>query len=120
MSTVYTVQATLVGRYWDVYVPTINRSTQARNMKEIATMAKDLIAIMTSETQPQINIEYIVPQEVRESLDYKAQAQQLEQLAQAKQRQAATLLHDKGMSFREIGALLGVSYQRAHQLVAQS
>lgn len=120
MTAVYTVQATPVGKYWDIYVPAINRSTQARNMREIALMAQDLISIMTQEAQPQINVEYMVPQEVQESLDYKARAQQLEQLAQAKQRQAATLLHDKGMPFRDIGALLEISYQRAHQLVAQS
>ena len=33
-------------------------------------------------------------------------------------RSAAQELRDEGLTVREIGTLLGVSYQRAHQLLA--
>lgn len=36
----------------------------------------------------------------------------------AEVRQAARLLSEQGMSLRDVGAALGVSYQRAHQLLS--
>lgn len=120
MTIMYTVQATPAGKYWNVYVPALDRSTQARNIKEIALIAKDLITVITEESPPQINVEYVVPEDVQEAIRLKAQAQHLKTQARAKQRQAAQILHDKGMTLRDIGALLGISYQRVHQLVAQA
>lgn len=89
----------------------------ATSVREIETMAKDLIEIMTGEQNPAIAVEYInLPDEVGESIKLKAEAERVEAEARDKQRQAVVSLHDMGMPFREIGAILGISYQRAHQL----
>jgi hypothetical protein len=53
----YQVVADPEGRYWHVRVPAINRSTQARNIKEIPVMVTDLIEIITGETNPELSVE---------------------------------------------------------------
>jgi transposase-like protein len=35
-----------------------------------------------------------------------------------KAREAARILHEEGMPLRDVGRVLGVSHQRAHQLVS--
>lgn len=45
MST-YTVRATRDGRFWLIEVPELGHYTQARNVGEIETMARDLIAVV--------------------------------------------------------------------------
>jgi len=42
----YTVEATRVGSVWLVYVPEVDRTTQARSRDEIEPMARDLVAVM--------------------------------------------------------------------------
>lgn len=117
MSKIYDVEATPDGRYWCVDVPDVGRVTMATSLKEVDAMAKDLIEIMTGEENPAIVVHLHVPDEVAESLRLKKEAEEAERKARDKQREAAVSLHSKGMPFREIGALLGISYQRAHQLV---
>lgn len=34
------------GRFWNIRVPEVERSTQARNLREAEAMGRDLIAIM--------------------------------------------------------------------------
>ena len=43
----YTVIAVREGRWWSIYVPEIDRHTQARRKSEIEPMARDLISVMT-------------------------------------------------------------------------
>ena len=43
----YTATAVREGRWWSIYVPEVDRHTQARRQSEIEPMARDLISIMT-------------------------------------------------------------------------
>jgi len=118
----YTVTATPEGRWWHVEVPAIGRVTQARNTKEIPIMAADLVEIMTGETNPDLDIHYQVPESVRNHLAAATAARQAEATArtQAAQelRAAAKELRAAHLSLADVGAVLGVSHQRAAQLVA--
>ena len=116
MSHAYKVVATPDGRAWCLEVPEIGRVTMAVSVKEIDVMAKDLISIMTGESNPAITVEYALPEEATEAMRLKAEAERIEAESQAQQRKAVRKLHGDGMPFREIGTLLGISYQRAHQL----
>ena len=116
MSHTYKVEATPDGKAWCLDVPEINRVTMASSIKEIDAMAKDLISIMTGEQDPEIAVEYKLPEEATEALRLKAEAERIEAEAQSQQRRAVIRLHGDGMPFREIGQLLGISHQRAHQL----
>lgn len=42
----YRAKVSRDGKFWLIYVPKIDRWTQARNLGEVETMARDLIAIM--------------------------------------------------------------------------
>lgn len=102
--------------YWCVKVPAINRATQAKNLKEVDLMAKDLISIMTGEENPEITVEMQLPESVSEAIRLRRETELLENQARAKQREAVSVLHDMGFTFRDIGKTMGISYQRAHQL----
>jgi antitoxin StbD len=45
---VYTVHVTRGEKYWVVHVPEVERYTQARHLRKVDAMARDLIAVMTN------------------------------------------------------------------------
>jgi 1,6-anhydro-N-acetylmuramate kinase len=106
---------------WEVSVPAVNRVTMARNLREVDMMASDLIEIMTEEKNPQLDVRIELPDSVQSKLDamnnYRHQAHELEEQATREQAEAIRSLHESGMPYRDIGTALGISYQRAHQLV---
>lgn len=113
-------------RFWLVHVPEVQRHTQARTVDEIEPMARDLIAIMTGAPPDAIDVEVTVelPASVQAKLDRVEQARTTERTARAdaaaELRSAADELKRSGMSVRELGRVLGVSYQRASQLTSGS
>ena len=123
-STTYTVRAHRDGdRFWLVHIPEIDHYTQARNVAEIETMARDLIATLRglAPTDIALEIDIALPADVRQRLDEAAnlreQEAEMRRAAADNVRVAATSLHRSGISLRDIGKLLGVSFQRAGQLV---
>ena len=117
----YTVEAQPAGRYWALEVPEIDRVTQARNVKEIEIMARDLIEIMTETTDFDMNIQLKLPAAVD---DHRQRAKRLraEELriraeAAGEMRAAARALRNEGLSLRDVGAVLEVSTARAGQLL---
>lgn len=122
---VYRATAEQVGKFWHIAVPEINRVTQARNLREADAMVTDLISIMT-DVEPdtfEVEMELLLPPE---ALAHKEAAEVLRNEAATAQaqaafesRRAALTLRENGYTLRDIGAALGVSYQRAHQLVTE-
>ena len=114
------------GRFWRVRVPDIDRSTQARSLSEAEAMVKDLVAIMTDVPQNSfdVDMEIILPEDVQLELD---QSVALREQAKRSQAEAARLARDaahrlraRGLSLRDIGQALGVTFQRAKQLVDEA
>lgn len=119
---IYHAEATRDGRFWLVAVPEIDQVTQARTIAEIEVMARDLIAI-TEDVAPdsfQIDVHISMPAEAQKQLEeatrLRAVAAETQNRAAQYARDAALQLHNAGIPLRDVGALLGVSYQRAHQL----
>ena len=120
----YQAEVSRDGRFWLVRVPTIGRSTQARHLRELEAMTEDVISIMTGEAPGRFRVEYRieVPESVRMHLDEARRLHQREAHARAQAaaeaRAAAQELRDQGLPVRDIGRVLGVSFQRAHRLLA--
>jgi len=119
----YRATVTRDGRFWLVRVDGVG-STQARHLRELDTMAKDLITVITGEPEPEIVVDYDIrlPAEVQDHLrrseELRAASAEAQAAAAAEVRSAARQLHDQGVGLRDVGKVLGVSHQRAHQLVS--
>jgi len=125
MST-YTALVSRDGKFWHVEVPEIDRVTQARNISEVDDMARDLIAIMAG-VEPdsfELDVRIQLPDSVRAHLSEVERARGAEAEARshaaAELRAAAAELKNAGLSVRELGVVLGISYQRASQLTSRS
>lgn len=120
----YTVDVTRDGRFWLIYVPEVARHTQARHLREIDRMARDLVAVMTEENPDGIDLAITVhtPYEaavhLARAVELRKESSRAQAEAASELRAAARHLKDAGMPLRDIGQLLDVSYQRAHQLVS--
>lgn len=120
----FTAQVTRDGRFWLIHVPEIDRATQARSLAEIEPMARDLIVIMES-VEPdsfELDVTITMPGDVAQHLEradvLRAEEARARAEAEAEVRAAAVTLKEAGIPLRDLGKLLGVSYQRAHQLVS--
>lgn len=121
---VYTAEVQRDGRYWLIRVPEVDRWTQARSLREVETMARDLVAVMR-DVDPdsfELAMEITLPEQVRKHLEAAARLREESARANAaaakEARAAARALADMGMSLRDVGVALGVSPQRASQLLA--
>jgi hypothetical protein len=122
----YTALVSRDGRFWHVEVPEIDRVTQARNLNEVDLMARDLVAIMTG-VEPdsfELDVRVQLPDSVQAHLSEVERARDAEAEARShaatELRAAAAELKNAGLSVRELGSVLGISYQRASQLTSRS
>ncbi|MDR0847693.1 MAG: hypothetical protein LBN10_01405 [Propionibacteriaceae bacterium] len=79
----------------------------------LSGLAEDAFDIEVSPEIPQL---FRVEQEKAEQL--RAEAERAKSAAAEHARKAAHVLADAGLSMRDIGSVMGVSHQRAHQLVS--
>lgn len=120
---IYRVTAERSEKYWAVYVREIDRWTQARNLREIEPMARDLIAVMEQVPADSFSVDIdiqrpaTVAARLHRAKELAAVAAAAQSESAAEVRLAARELHDDGVPLRDIGTILGVSFQRAHQLV---
>ena len=120
----YTAQVTRDGRFWLVHVPEVDRHTQARHLREVDIMARDLVAVITGDDLETIElvIDIRTPDAAASHLaratELREESRRAQAEAAAELREAARELKNAGMPLRDIGQLLDVSYQRAHQLVS--
>lgn len=122
----YTAHVTREGRWWMVAVPEVDGLTQARRLSEAVPMARSLIAV-TLDVDPDdvevtLRIDRVGDVEVAERLAQirreRADLAELERGLAQHTRSLARDLADHDVPQRDIGAVLGVSHQRAHQLLA--
>jgi hypothetical protein len=114
------------GTVWRVRVPEVQRTTQARSLREVEPMARDLVAIMDDIPADsfRLNVHITLPPDVAAELERSAVLREEAVRAQAEaaqlSRQAARHLRDRGLSLRDVGEALGVSFQRAKQLIDEA
>jgi hypothetical protein len=120
----YHANASRDGRFWLVHIPEIDQYTQGRNLTEVEPMARDLIALWLDIPEDSFDIALHVqlPKDVQRHLEraakYAADSARAQAQAARERRIAARELKARGLTVRDIGAALGVSHQRAQQLVS--
>ncbi|MEY4296422.1 MAG: hypothetical protein RL016_268 [Actinomycetota bacterium] len=118
--------AYLEGKWWMVEVPELNGLTQARKLTEVTQMTRELISaqldIPIDSFELEMTIERVndldIADRVAKIQAEKARALELERQATAEAQELARELADAKLTVREIGVILGVSHQRAHQLLS--
>ena len=113
------------GKFWLIRIPQIERSTQALRYRDVAIMAGELVEIMTglgsAEYDLQLNVR--LPSSVQDHLAraevLRAEAARKQTEAAAESRAAVRELIAQGLSQREAGEVLGLSFQRVNQLAKQ-
>lgn len=127
MST-YTAMITREGKWWMVAIPAIDGLTQARRLSEAQLMAREYIAVTLD--VPLADVSVVLEVEsigqvagIRGRLaaieQERTQAIELEKKATAEASALARELVAADVPLRDVGAVLGVSFQRAHQLAHQ-
>lgn len=132
----YRVNVTRDGRWWMITVPeldgyrtprgTINAgdTTQARRLADVATEARDFICTITDSAPSEVALHITISVD---GIDVTARANQVaadRELAErhaaaaaSQARELARELASHGVAVRDVGAVLGVSFQRAQQLI---
>ncbi|MBN9610044.1 MAG: hypothetical protein BGO26_04680 [Actinobacteria bacterium 69-20] len=119
----YRVAVRRDGKYWFIDVPEVQRATQARRASDVEGMARDLIAVMTNQDAAAVavdiawHLEPAVEAHLERSRDLRAEAQRANSESAEEARLAARALRATGLNSTDIGAVLGISRQRAHQLL---
>lgn len=124
--TTYTANITRDGHWWMIHVPEVDGLTQARHLADAERMARELVAVTldTPVDDVTVSISSIVVEgedvdaAVAEVRQIRAEADRLQVLAAQRSAELARRLNAQGVPLRDVGAALGVSYQRAHQLVS--
>ncbi|HEX8093077.1 DUF2188 domain-containing protein [Jatrophihabitans sp.] len=122
----YTARVERGEQFWLVTVPEIGRTTQARTLREVEPMARDLIAVMEQVKPDSFHLvtDVVFPASARahweRAAHLRAAAAATQAEAAVEARVAARELAEMGLTVRDIGAVIGVSFQRAQQMLADS
>ena len=122
MNKTYTVSVTRDGKWWMIAVPELDALTQARRIDDVATAAKELIALETGVSLADVEIDQHIELEpggedlAARVADIKAQRARLSE-EEARVKASTEELAGAHVPVRDIGSLLGVTFQRASQLV---
>ena len=126
-ATKYQVTITRDGKWWMVAIPELDGLTQARRIEEASDMAREYIAVTLDipEHEVELDIEIggvggvtNIVDRARRIREEREKAAELEEQASEEARQLATELVAEHIPIRDVGAILGVSHQRASQLAA--
>ena len=123
LMTTYTVTAERTAKWWVLQAAEAPGAISQVARLDQADQIKEAIAFVTGEPEDRIQIDLrpVLPaaaEEARErAIQYREEAARLNSQAAYFSRLAAHDLADAGLTVRDIGTILGVSYQRAHQLL---
>ena len=119
----YTSHARKEGRWWIVQNDQVPGAiSQVTRLDQAAEAQREAIAFVADvsadsiEVLVRVSISPEIDREVQEAQELREQAQEREQRASELRRDVARRLEAEGYTIRDIGVVLGVSYQRVHQL----
>lgn len=120
-----TARAVRESGWWTVTVDEVpGLFTQTRRLDQIPAMVRDALALFPEiTTNPAEATVDVVPegetaQRASAAADLRDEARKMQAEATATLQSAASELSQRGLTYRDIGTLLGVSYQQAQKLAA--
>lgn len=119
----YNIKVYREGKWWMVEIPELDGLTQARRLGEAQLMGREWIALATeAEVEDvDVSVEVILPAAASALIEGTSLQREIAARATAAaadfHRLAARELTAAGLPVRDVGFALGVSHQRAHQLV---
>ena len=121
----YDATVTREGKWWMVAIPEIDGLTQARRLSEAEEMAREYVAVTLDLPLDSVSIRLHLGSvggiDVSETLaqirDGRERAAELEAATRKRSSDLAKELAAANIPVRDIGTMMGVSFQRAHQLV---
>lgn len=122
----YTATAHREGAWWVAEVTEQGIATQAKRLDLVEAAVRDLLVawLQVRADSFDVVVEPEVPKvaagPVRRARKLRGEADRLQGEAAEATREAATALVRSGLTVRDAGALLGLSYQRVGQLVGHS
>ncbi|OMC10800.1 hypothetical protein A5735_16775 [Mycolicibacter heraklionensis] len=133
----YNVNVTREDRWWMIDVPelaghvgadgaiNLSTTTQARRLSDVPREALDFICTVTDSAPSEVGVAIAVRVD---DIDVTAEAEKIARdrelaeqhaaAAQAQARELARCLAHQGVAVRDVGEVLGVSFQRAQQLIS--
>jgi predicted RNase H-like HicB family nuclease len=110
--------------WWSVEVPEVpGLFTQARRLDQIEAMVRDAASLLTGDSEEsfEVTVVPVLGDEVASMVvavkDARARLRAAEAEAAAANRTAAATLAAEGLTVRDIGTILDISFQRAQYLV---
>lgn len=119
----YTVRAVRWERGWELHIPDIG-VTQSHGLMDAHQMVTDYIRLMTGDNPGSysVNLEIEIGDDLDELVQltrrHVIEAVEAQKAAAEESRKVARRLKDKGLTGRDIAAVLGVSPQRVSQLMS--
>jgi len=121
----YTATARRDGSWWVVQCDQLPAAiSQVRRLDQAGGIHQEAIAFVAGVPASEVEVEVMadVPAGVTDTLrrvaSLRAEVASAEVEARSLWSAAARELHTAGLTVRDVGTVLGVSYQRAHQLVS--
>jgi len=126
--TTYEARCLRSGRWWAIEIPVVSGGifTQARRLDQAQAVARDAIALTLNVAPDSFDVE-VVPvlpddweAELREVRDARQAAAAAERRAQVTLDGFTKRLIEGGLTVRDVGAILGLSYQRVAKRARRS
>lgn len=124
MPTTYRATATRDGRWWSVELhdlpPHYIGFTQGRDLEDARFMAQDAIALLLDVPKSEVDIDLHVAetdQLIAEVEQARVRRKEAAREEQATLIRAARALVERGLTQRDAARVLGLSFQRVHQLL---
>lgn len=118
-----TAHATRSEGWWAVEVPEIDGLvTQARRLDQIPDVVRDAAELLDGIAPDTLEVDVVANVPHREAADLARElterARRTQEDASKAMRRAAKSLSEDGLTVRDIGSVLGVSFQRAQKLLS--
>lgn len=126
MKTQIKATATRDGKWWiaDFAIDGKEYGTQGKTLEKLEAMVKDAASLMTGKPGTQFTVDFeIAGLDQERILNYRQaskEAKQAEEKLSLASRRAASSLIGAGLTLRDVGKIMNISFQRVSQLVAEA